>query len=185
MPTKKKTGARGGKKTQAPRHSDTYEQALEQYGNAVELLRKEEVAKALELFETIIKEHGDEPELVDRARIYRDVCGRRLAGEQSEPDDAPARYHRAVVMMNEGHIDEAIGLLGKLLATQPEDASALYARASALALQGRLEQAVTDLRKAVSIEPTLRFQAANDPDFDRIRDDAAFIDVIEPTPTGA
>jgi hypothetical protein len=30
----------------------------------------------------------------------------------------------------------------------------------------------------------LRFQASNDPDFDRVRDEAAFIDVIEPTPAG-
>ena len=50
--------------------------------------------------------------------------------------------------------------------------------------------AVTDLndrrlRRAVAAEPTLRFQASNDSDFERIRDDAAFIDVIEPTPAGA
>lgn len=192
MATKKKTGAKGaaarktaGAKRPAPRHSDTYEAALKDYGGALGLLRKNDFAAAMKGFEAIIAAHADEPELVDRARVYRDVCARRLATEPPDSDDPQHRYRRAVVLTNEGRLEEAIELLGRVLAAAPNDASALYVRASALALQGRSEPSVIDLRKAVSIDPTIRFQAANDPDFDRIRDDAAFIDVIEPTPAGA
>ena len=51
--------------------------------------------------------------------------------------------------------------------------------------KGATEKAVADLRQAISVDPTVRFQAVNDPDFERIREEPAFIDIIEPTPTGA
>ena len=46
------------------------------------------------------------------------------------------------------------------------------------------EQAVSDLRQAIAADPQIRFQAINDPDFEQIREEPAFIDIIEPTPTG-
>ena len=47
------------------------------------------------------------------------------------------------------------------------------------------EAAVADLRRAISAEPQVRFQASNDPDFEPIREEPAFIDIIEPTPSGS
>ncbi len=194
MAIKKRAAVKSGaaKKTSAKKkdspviqHSETYESALEEYGIALGLLRKQDFAGALKALDALIASCGDEPELVDRARTYRAICARKVASAEDDPSDARGRYYRSVVLVNSGRLDEAVEILGRLLAEQPGDASVLYARASAFALQGRSESAVADLRQAVSIEPTIRFQATNDPDFDRIRDDAAFIDVIEPTPAGA
>ena len=52
-------------------------------------------------------------------------------------------------------------------------------------MQGNAVAAVEDLRQAIAADPKLRYQAANDGDFEKIRDEAAFIDLIEPTPAGA
>jgi hypothetical protein len=68
---------------------------------------------------------------------------------------------------------------------EPESPRFLYARASAAAIQGDAESAVKDLRRAIAADPQVRFQAGNDPDFESIREEPAFIDIIEPTPTGA
>ena len=53
------------------------------------------------------------------------------------------------------------------------------------ALQKNAERAVSDLRSAIAVDPTVRFQATNDTDFKLIREEPAFIDVVEPTPAGA
>jgi len=49
----------------------------------------------------------------------------------------------------------------------------------------RVDAAVRDLRQAITVDPQVRFQAGNDPDFEAIREEPAFIDIIEPTPSGA
>jgi hypothetical protein len=66
----------------------------------------------------------------------------------------------------------------------PNSAKLLYARASAWAISGRADSAVSDLRQAIALDPTLRFQAVNDFDFERIREEPSFIDIIEPTSAG-
>ena len=81
--------------------------------------------------------------------------------------------------------DTAIKLLDQALGEDPSSARYLYARASAYALKGHADAAIGDLRQAIIIEPTVRFQAANDTDFEQIREEPSFIDIIEPTPTGA
>ncbi len=55
----------------------------------------------------------------------------------------------------------------------------------AWALAANADNAVGDLRQAISLDPTLRFQAVNDSDFERIREEPGFIDIIEPTSAGA
>jgi Flp pilus assembly protein TadD len=89
-----------------------------------------------------------------------------------------------VVLLNNGEGAAAIELLDKALQTSPSSAKILFARASACAIDGNTEGAVRDLRKAIAADPQVRFQATNDPDFEKIREEPAFIDVIEPTPTG-
>ena len=59
------------------------------------------------------------------------------------------------------------------------------ARASVRGLQGNVEGAAAELKRALAIDPTFRFHAASDSDFDAVRDVAAFIDVIEPSHAGA
>ena len=101
------------------------------------------------------------------------------------PQSAEERYYLGVLRGNQGRYDEAAALLDQALAAEPASPRILYARASIRALQGKTEQAVADLRAAIAGEPLLRHQAANDPDYERIRNEAAFIDVIEPSHAGA
>ena len=131
------------------------------------------------------RENRNEPELADRARMYAALCERKLAPPASAPQSAEERYYLGVLRGNQGRLDEAASLLDQALAAEPSSPRVLYARASIRALQGKTEQAVADLRAAIAGEPLLRHQAANDPDYERIRNEAAFIDVIEPSHAGA
>ena len=81
---------------------------------------------------------------------------------------------------NAGRLDEALRHLDRAVAAEPGSAAYLYARAAARALQGNSAAAASDLRAAIRIDPSCRHQAANDSDFERIRDEAVFIDVMDP-----
>lgn len=169
-----------------PEHSAAYEATLQEYTQALAFLQRKDFAAALERFRAVEKAASpDEPELTERARTYSVLCTRRLAAPPDRPTTGEGRYHLGVVRANEGKLDDALGLFDGALQLEPGSARVLYARASVKALQGSTAAAVADLRQAVAAEARLRYQAANDPDFEKIRDEAAFIDVIEPTPTGA
>ncbi len=168
--------------SQAAVKSDAYQTALKEFGGATKLLRKGDNAKAKEMFQTIPDAIPEERELVQRVETYIAICEKRMAPAAGEPCTADDWYYLGVIRSNEGRFDEAIQYLGNALKQDPTSPKYLYARASTLGLQGNAQLAVADLRQAVLSDPTIRFQAVNDSDFELIRDDAGFIDLIEPTP---
>lgn len=187
MSTKKKatTSQTGSARPHTAQESLAFEAALGEFATALERLHRGDAAGAKAAFVQLEAAHRHEPQLAHRARTYVQVCERRLAPALAEPQDDDARYERAVVLSNAGQYDAAMRLLDASLAAQPNSAKHLFARASVWALRGQADQAIADLRQAIAADPKLRFQAANDPDFERIRGVPTFIDVIEPTPAGA
>ena len=165
--------------------AQAYEQAVKTFQAAVEQLHKGDVQGAHEQFVALEQNTPDEPVLAERARAYKRICERRLAAAPVAPEGAEDRYLHAVIALNGGRFDEAIQLLDAALAANPASAKAFYARASAYALKGNTDAAVADLRQCIAMDPTTRFQAVNDPDFERIREEPAFIDIIEPTSQNA
>jgi len=162
-----------------------YEAARAEYEAALELLRESDFAAARDRFAGLAKAYPQESEMVERARTYIKICDKRLFVDPIDLDNADDCYYRAVVLCNEGKAEEAVSLLDRALVHDPTSVRVLYARACAWALQKNAERAVSDLRSAIAVDPTVRFQAANDTDFELIREEPAFIDVIEPTPAGS
>jgi tetratricopeptide (TPR) repeat protein len=177
MPTKKEPVAKTDE-------SLAYEAALKEYGSALGLLRKGEFERAREGFHAVQAAVPVEIELVDRARMYIQICDRKNAGDVAPPSGDQI-FHRAVFLSNSGDPDAAIELLDRTLAADPTSVDNLYVRACAWALKGEADRAVRDLRQAISLDPKVRFQAVNDSDFEKIREEPSFIDIIEPTSTGA
>jgi len=181
MPTKKQPAAA----QPAVPHTSEYDAALVEYSSAVEALRQGDLDRARELFGKVRTLAPDEPELADRATTYIRICERKLAPQPGDPDAADDRLRKAVFLMNGGDVDDALQLLNRAVAENPLSVDVLYVRACAWALKGAAEKSVGDLRQAIAVDPKVRFQAINDPDFEKIREEPSFIDVIEPTPTGA
>lgn len=163
--------------------SAAYERALRAFTTGLEHFHRGAYADALEVLRSLDAISEEEPELAGRARTYAAVCERRLRGGTDEPRTAEERYRLGVARANEGRLDEALRLLEQAIQEDPRHPGYLYARASVRALEGNAEVAAADLRKAIELEPRLRYQAANDPDFQLVRDDPRFVDVIEPTPS--
>ena len=162
-----------------------YDQAVVDFGKAVEAINAARYDEARKLFTALIESVHDEPGLVERSRMYLSVCDKRTAKVDAPGTGFDDIYHQAVMAMNSVDTEGSIRLLDQALQHDPTSVRVLYARSSAWALSGNAESAVSDLRQAIAGDPTIRFQAVNDADFERIREEPAFIDIIEPTTTGA
>ncbi len=93
----------------------SYELALAKYASAVDTLRSGDISAAHKQFTAIDKEYAeDEPELVERSRMYIRVCNQRSTPEPTEPTDADGHYQRAVVLANQGKFDEAVALTNRI-----------------------------------------------------------------------
>ena len=186
MATKKKAAARKpAKTTGSSRESGAaYKEALGHFVATIKLMHSGDFQGAGTAFDKIAKANPEEPLLAERCRTYSKICSDRSNRSDYVPENAEQRYSLAVFLANAGQCDEAIPLLDQALRENPTAAKYYYARASAYALNGNTEAAVGDLRQAIVIEPAVRFQAVNDSDFEKIREEPVFIDIIEPTPAG-
>jgi tetratricopeptide (TPR) repeat protein len=189
MATQKKGVVPDTRRQEIP-HEDAYYKAVEEFASAVEMLHQGKPAEARKVFERLGRLLPDEPAFSQRARTYAEICDRKLRPREDEPQTADELYYRGVWLANEGRadakrLDEALSMFDRALALEKDSARILYARASAWALKRNPDAAVADLRKAVAADPGVRYQAASDPDFESVREEPAFIDLIEPTPTEA
>jgi len=186
--TKKKTAAESNPSAstrpapEKPRNVAAYEAAVTEFAAASALFGRREFAQARQKFEAVTAmASADEPILADRARTYASICLQRMGGATAPVEGAESDYHQGVFAANAGRLEDALAFLDRAAQARPDDGSVLYARAAVRGLQGNADAAASELKKAVALDAKFRFQAASDPDFDRVRDEAAFIDVIEPT----
>ncbi|PYT07724.1 MAG: hypothetical protein DMF49_07280 [Acidobacteria bacterium] len=168
-----------------PRWSEQYEQAVKEYARAVEQVQRRNWAEAQPLLEELVKRYGEEADLLDitdRARTYLKICARHLHhGGTRSPQGA---FLLGVFHSNRGEYDEALRMFEESLAGDPGSDKILYAIAAVRALKGDRGGAIDYLRKAVAADDRNRIYALNDPDFDSIRDEPEFIDLVEPEEAG-
>lgn len=143
--------------------------ALGKFEKALEYLHKGDHKKAAKAFEKVL-ESTDGRQLRARARQYLDICRRHLENEQDSEDP----YLLAVYEKNRGAFEKA-----DALARQGGDGDEryVYLRASIQALQGH-DDAVTTLARAIELNPRNRVHAFHDPDFEELRQDEAFADLL-------
>ncbi|PZO36076.1 MAG: hypothetical protein DCF19_22480 [Pseudanabaena frigida] len=94
-------------------------------------------------------------------------------------DDCELLNNRGVALVHSGRYVEAIASYEKVLEIQPEHSRALYNKACAYALQGEIEPALENLQKAIELNQSEYCDLAkNDEDFDLIRADSRFQELI-------
>ncbi|HEU5179521.1 MAG TPA: tetratricopeptide repeat protein [Candidatus Polarisedimenticolia bacterium] len=154
------------------------EQAIKDYDQALGFLRRKDYSAATEAFEKVLSTYPDEKEMADRCRVYLTICRREVADKTLPLKKAEDYYYQAVFESNRQHYDAALSHLDKALKMEPGDERILYATASTAALKGEREQALSMLKEAIQANPQNRIAAQHDPDFEPLRDDDAFIDLV-------
>jgi Tfp pilus assembly protein PilF len=158
------------------------DQALTALQGAMAAMQRHDYGQAAARFREILQSYPSERGLLDRARVYLELCERELKRRPVEPHTVEERLTFATAALNDGDDDRAESLARSVLAEQPRHDLALYLLASVEARRGATEQALSYLGQAIAISPEARAQARHDPDFESLRHLDAFQELTELPP---
>ena len=161
----------------APRKPAFYE-ALAIYETGVRALQRHDFQAGADNFRNVIQRYPDERELVERARLYFQVCERETARRPPVPENPTDSVFAATVALNAGDADGALAHLGRALERTPDSDHAHYIMAVALTEKGDPTSALRHLRQAISLNPDNRPNALRDPDLQALRELSAFRDLV-------
>ena len=157
------------------------QQALELFERAAKALGKHDWEKARDLLDSLIESHPDQRDLLERARAYRSVCERALVEAKKtpfRPKGFEDLLNHGVFLHNRGEFEEALKVLRQAAEIHPKNEHVLYCLAATAARAGDTPSALKALRSAIAVGPSNRAQARSDPDFDPIRDDEGFVEIV-------
>jgi len=183
--SRKASAPKGGKKPVGPPRKKTapvrtanLDKAIKDYEEALRLFGKKEYSKAAHLFETLIKENPTEREVGDRSRMYLTICKARTAPPPPKPKTSQDHYLHGVIASNEGRLDEAADLFDRMIKLDTENDRGYYELAAVCSQRGDRAGAVSNLRRAIELNGANKVQALNDTDFDSLREDPEFMDLL-------
>lgn len=155
--------------------------ALEIFEKGMKALGKREYERARELFDELIRSHGEERDLAERALAYRTLCERALDKRPAfRPKSFEELLNYGVFLHNKGEFQEALKYLHQAAEIHPKNEHALYCIAAASARAGDTPAATKALRSAILANPACRTQARSDSDFDPVREDEEFATLLRP-----
>jgi tetratricopeptide (TPR) repeat protein len=165
----------------APVGDRRYQQAVELFEKAVKAFGRKDLDRARTHLGNIVENHGDHPELVERARTYLAMCDRAGGERPAHPRTFEEQLNYGVVLHNRGEFEQAVKYLHQAVSKQPKSEHALYCLAAAQARAGEAVDALKTLRSAIHANPASRTQARHDPDFEPLRGEEDFLALVAPT----
>lgn len=155
-------------------------QAVEQFEKAMKALGKRDYEKAKEHLETLLAAHAEERDVAERARLFLGLCQRALEKKTVfRPKSFDDLLNYGVYLHNRGEHAEALKLLRQAAELQPKNEHALYCIAATSAQTGDVADALQALRAAIQASPASRAQARADADFDPIRENEEFLEILD------
>jgi tetratricopeptide (TPR) repeat protein len=151
----------------------------------MEALQQHKYGPASETFTQLVERHPLERALLDRARVYLDLCKRELSRRPTEPRTIEERLTAATAALNNGAHDRAESLARGVLAEDPHQDLALYLLAVIEVRRGSFDKALSYLGQAIALSPEARAQARHEPDFEPLFDVPAFQELTELPPQSA
>jgi tetratricopeptide (TPR) repeat protein len=164
--------------TPPPVRKPAFYEALAIYETGVRALQRHDFLASAGNFRDVIQRYPAERELVERARLYLQVCERETARRPELPQTPAESVYAATVALNAGDPSTALDHLNKALEQAPDSDHAHYIMAVALTERGDSAGALTHLRQAIELNPDNRVTAIQDPDLVGLRDLEAFRDVL-------
>ena len=169
----------------SPQRRSTYFEAVAVYERGLEALQRHAYDEATRLFESVLSQFPDEKELLERVRLYLNICQRQATPRETAPQTVDERLYAATLAINGGQYDQAIAHLRLVRDEDPDNDHALYMLAVAHAQRGEHAEAVAHLERAIALNPENRALARTDPDLEPLRDDEAFRAALEAPPIAA
>jgi tetratricopeptide (TPR) repeat protein len=152
----------------------TYVEAVALYERGLEALQRHDFLAAAAAFETVLSQFPEEKELLERARLYLNICSKQVAPRETAPRTAGERLYAATLALNEGRHDEALAHLRLVRDEDPDNDHALYMLAVAHAQRGEHAEALAHLSRAITLNGENRALARRDPDLQSLQQDEDF-----------
>lgn len=165
-----------------PQRRSTYLEAVAVYERGVEALQRHNYPSAIELLESVLRLYPDEKELLERVRLYLNVCRRQKTPPEAAPQTVDERLYAATLAMNGGQFDQALLHLHLVRDEDPDNDHALYMLAVAHAQRGEHAEALAHLERAIALNPENRALARRDADLEPLRDDESFRQAVDTVP---
>jgi hypothetical protein len=146
----------------------------------MEALQRHQYAPAAESFAALMTTFPGERALLDRARVYLELCQRELRRRPAELGSPEERLTAATAALNNDDEVRAEALVDSVLAEDAEHDLALYLSAAIHARRGKADEAITVLRRAVAVSPDAGAQARLDPDFESLHQSDVFVALTTP-----
>jgi tetratricopeptide (TPR) repeat protein len=155
-------------------------QALDVYEKAMKALGKRDFVKAGQHLDALLSSFPEEREVVERARAYRSLCDRALEKQPApRPKTVEDLLSHAVYHHNRDEFEQALKFLKRAKELAPDNDSVLYCTAATSARAGDSAAAIKALRSAIAVSPASRTQARSDSDFDPLRSDESFVELLQ------
>jgi tetratricopeptide (TPR) repeat protein len=151
---------------------------FKKYETGLQALHKKDHGAALASFEQFIAAHPEHPAAVERARVYRNIA---LAAQQSKaqpPTDFGEQLLHGIILANRGEHSGAKAQLEKALKADPQSDLGHFLFASVAAEGGDAATAIEHLKVAIQLNPLNRVYAHNLEEFESIRDQSAFQELL-------
>ena len=152
---------------------------------AMQALQEHSYREAADGFRGLLDRYPSERGLLDRARVYLELCERELRRQPAAPNTVEEHLTAATAALNNDDDEGAERLARIVLDDDPRQDLALYLLAVIEARRGSTESALSYLEKAVEISPEAGAQARFDGDFESLRETETFRRLTEPPPGAA
>jgi len=157
-----------------------FSQAVQNYEAGLRAMQEHKFDKAKALLQKVIA--GPSKELVDRATVHLSACNQQSERATTQFKNPEEHFDYAVSLMNVGDYVSAREHLEKLSRQAPKADYVSYGMAALDCLTGHVEDSLRHLDEAIRLNPTLRFQARNDSDFQNLAEDPRFTELLYPDP---
>ncbi|MDP9161405.1 MAG: hypothetical protein M3O09_14385 [Acidobacteriota bacterium] len=157
-----------------------YAQAVQNYEAGLRAMQEHKFEKAKTHFQKLTS--GPSKELADRASVHLSACNQQLQRGVTQFKTPEEHYDYAVSLMNIGDYVSAREHLDAIYKQVPSADYVSYGMAALNCLTGHVEDALRQLHAAIRINPSLRFQARNDSDFQNLVEDPRFTELLYPDP---
>jgi len=157
-----------------------FAQAVQNYEAGLRAMQEHKFDKARTHLQKVAA--GLSKELADRAAIHLSICSQHLERTTAQFKSPEEHFDYTVSLMNVGDYVSAREHLEKLAKQAPKADYVAYGLAALDCLTGHVEDSLRHLDEAIRLNPSLRFQARNDSDFQNLAEDPRFTELLYPDP---
>lgn len=158
---------------------DDFQKALASYTQAMRAFHKGDFEKAFDLLKVFIVKYPLEKELLDRAKMYKDICKARKQKTSFPLKTFDDKFQYGVYKTNQGQHEEALSVMEKALKMDPGSGKALYLISNIFYSIENIDESMFYLKKAVEADDYYKMLAQNDAIYENLKEDERFKEIVE------